>query len=199
LESLALCPFHKPSVFNADDNILKLHVHTSMTVDRKELLELYKMAIETDRYELDLGWKLVQFFTVLNSGLLSLGFTILGSDQISPKYYVTPIFIIVIVISLIARDARRRYHEHSLRASYKKTLIENELGLYDPLKEYTYQKHNMAITTSAKTDPVSEILANPEEYIQKSILKRGTVPFYHAVVFVILMAIGVAGFFISIL
>lgn len=26
------------------------------------LLELYKMAIETDRHELELGWKLVQFF-----------------------------------------------------------------------------------------------------------------------------------------
>ena len=89
------------------------------------------MATETDRYELELGWKLVQFFTALNSGLIGLGFTLLGSDQLLSKLYTIPIFAVGVLVSSIAILSRRIYHEHSLRASYKKTLIESELKLYD--------------------------------------------------------------------
>lgn len=94
-----------------------------------------------------------------------MGFTLLGSNQLSPKYYIAPIFIIGIVISRIAIASRRRYHEHSLRASYKKTLIEKELELYKPLSGYEYTKHNLAVYTSSKKNPEEEILKNPEEYI----------------------------------
>jgi hypothetical protein len=146
-------------------------------ISNDKLFELYKVSIDTDRFELELGWKLVQFFTVLDSGLLSLGFTLLGSNQLSPKYYVAPIFIIGIVISLIAIASRRRYHEHSLRAAYKKTLIEKELNLYKPLDGYDYTNHNLAVSTSSKKDPEKDILKDPENYIKKSILKRCTVPF----------------------
>jgi hypothetical protein len=52
---------------------------------RNELFELYKISIETDRFELELGWKLVQFFTVLDSGLLSLGFIFLLIGQTSSQ------------------------------------------------------------------------------------------------------------------
>ena len=102
-----------------------------MNKDRKELFELYKLAIDLDKYELDLGWKLVQFFTVLNSGLISLGFTLLGSNQQSPKYYISAIFALAIMFSFIAVKARKRYHEHSLRADYKRTLIGDQLDLYE--------------------------------------------------------------------
>ena len=94
-----------------------------MNTDRKELFELYKLAIDLDKYELDLGWKLVQFFTVLNSGLMSLGFTLLGSSQQSPKYYISAIFALAVIFSFIAIKSRERYHVHSLQADYKRTLI----------------------------------------------------------------------------
>jgi hypothetical protein len=155
-----------------------------MTIDRKELFDLYKMAVEMDRFELDLSWKLVQFFTVLSSGLLTLGFTLLGTEQVSPKYFVAPIFIIGAFISIVAINARKRYHEHSLRAAYKKTLIENELGLYEALQGYEYKKHNLAITTSPKKEPIKEILEDPENYISENILKFGKVPWYQKMIFV---------------
>src|SRR5215210_7472808 len=92
------------------------------------LLELYKMALDMDKYELDLGWKLVQFFSALNSGLLAIGFSLFGSNQLTLKYYIIPIFAIGIVTSVIAILSRIRYHKHSLRAEYKRVLIESELG-----------------------------------------------------------------------
>lgn len=124
-----------------------------MDIDRHDLFELYKMATETNRYELELGWKLVQFFTVLNSGLTGLGFTLLDSEQLTSKLYIIPIFVVGILVSSIAILSRRRYHEHSLRASYKKTLIESELKLYDHIERNGYQNHNLAISTSSKKIP----------------------------------------------
>jgi hypothetical protein len=169
-----------------------------MSSDQNKLLELYKLAIETDRFELDLAWKSVQFFTVLNSGLLSLAFTLLGSNQLSPKYYVIPIFAIGIVFSILAIQSRKRYHEHSLRASYKKTLIEDQLDLYKPLQGYEYKQHNLAISTSRKKDPVKEILSNPDSYIKQNVLKPWTVPFYHKVIFVIFIVLYGIGILFSI-
>jgi hypothetical protein len=168
-----------------------------MAFDKHDLFELYKMATETDRYELELGWKLVQFFTVLNSGLMGLGFTLLGSDQLSSKLYIIPIFVVGILVSSIAMHSRRRYHERSLRASYKKTLIESELKLYDNIERHGYKSHNLAVSTSPKRDPETEILHDPETYIKKSTIKRGTVPFYHTVIFGIFIAIYVVGILIS--
>jgi hypothetical protein len=150
--------------------------------EEKKLLELYKLAIDIDKYELDLRWKLVQFFTVLNTGILTLGFTLLGSDQLSQKYYVIPIFIIGIAIAIIAIGAHKNYHKHSLRAEYKRTLIEDRLKLYDTFEKYGYSKHTLAISTSSRNDP-SVILRNPEEWIKNNTLKPGTVPFYHNMVF----------------
>lgn len=157
---------------------------SELPVDKEKLFELYKMALETDRYELELGWKLVQFFTLLNSGLLTLAFTILGSGQLTSKYFVTPIFVLGILCSIIAILARRRYHRHSLQAEYKRTLIENELGLYTPFSREGYAKHTLAISTSSKLDRQREILKDPEKWIKKRTLKVKTVPFYHAMIFV---------------
>jgi hypothetical protein len=165
-------------------------------ISNEKLFDLYKISIDTDRFELELGWKLVQFFTVLNSGLLSLGFTLLGSSQLSPKYYVAPIFIIGIVISWIAVASRRRYHEHSLRASYKKTLIEKELKLYRPLDGYDYNNHNLAVSTSSKKDPEKDILIDPEGYIKKNTLKPWTVPFNQVIIFCIFIALYIVGLII---
>src|SRR5215218_4537750 len=75
-----------------------------MDIDRHDLFELYKVATETDRYELELGWKLVQFFTALNSGLIGLGFTLLGSDQLLSKLYTIPIFSVGTTIVLFTNN-----------------------------------------------------------------------------------------------
>jgi hypothetical protein len=75
--------------------------------------------------QIDMSWSLV------GNWLIGLGFTLLGSDQLLSKLYTIPIFAVGVLVSSIAILSRRRYHEHSLRASYKKTLIESELKLYD--------------------------------------------------------------------
>lgn len=166
---------------------------------RDELFELYKIAVETDRFELDLGWKLVQFFTILNSGLFTAGITLLGSNQIPVKWIISLIFIIGIILSVISILARRSYHKHSLTASYKKILIEQKLGLYNTIKVSgsNYAKHNFAISTSANFLPDPDIFKNPEQYIKKRIFKRGTVPYYHKFIFEMFVVLNIIGILLS--
>lgn len=146
-----------------------------------------------------IGWKLVQFFTVLNSGLLTIGFTLLGSNQITTKPAVASIFIIGILLSIISILARKSYHRHSLMASYKKTLIEKQLGLYNPVtvEGSDFKKHNYAISTSANFVPKSELFKNPEQYIKNNIFKKGTVPFYHVCISIGFIALDLIGIAIS--
>jgi hypothetical protein len=151
------------------------------------------MALDIDKYELDLGWKLVQFFTALNSGLLSIGFGLLGSDQLTIKYYIIPIFFIGIVTSIVAIKSRGRYHKHSLRAEYKRILIESELGLYGPLEKEGYREHTLAIATTSNKNKEKEVLANPDEWVEKSSRKWFTVPFYHKVIFMAFLLANIVG------
>lgn len=165
--------------------------------EKKFNLELYKLAIDVDKYELDLRWKLVQFFTVLNTGVLTIGFTLLGSNQLSIKFYVIPIFVIAISIAVIAICAHKNYHKHSLRAEYKRTLIEDKLGLYDLFEKHGFKEHTLAISTSSRNDP-SIILKDPAEWIRMNTFKPWTVPFYHNMIFIFFLIVGIAGIILSV-
>jgi hypothetical protein len=169
--------------------------------NREELFDLYKIAIETDRFELELGWKLVQFFLLLNSGLLTVGFTLLGSNQITieDKWLISLIFLTGIVMSIVSIKARKNYHQRSLVASCKKALIERILKLDKPIKidGYDHDKNNLAISTSPKFKSKKEMLEDPVKYVEENTLKRWSVPFYHMLIFVALIVINGIGIVIS--
>ena len=163
-----------------------------------KLFDLYKLAIEMDRFELELGWKLVQFFTILNSALITAGITLLGSNQIINKEPISFIFIVGIAFSIISILSRKNYHKHSLVASCKKTLFERELNLDKPIKgKYKSEKHSFAISTSPSFEPKEDIFNDPIGYVQKNALKRGSLPFYHAMIFVLFIGINLIGIVIS--
>jgi hypothetical protein len=166
-------------------------------LSERTLLELYKIAVDVDKYELDLGWKLVQFFSALNSGLLTIGFSLLGSDQLTANYYIVPIFAIGIVTSIVAILSRISYHEHSLRADYKRILIEHELGLYRRFEKEGYEEHALAIATTSNKNKDREVLKEPDKWLKKRLRKVGTVPFYHNVIFVAFTFANIVGLWYS--
>ena len=65
-----------PSERNSSRNTYLVFLQSEIVnedrISNEKLFDLYKLSIDTDRFELELGWKLVQFFTVLDSGLHSL-------------------------------------------------------------------------------------------------------------------------------
>lgn len=166
------------------------------------MFDLYKLAIETDRFEIEVGWKLVQFFVLINSGLLTIGFTLIGSDQIPPenKWVVSFIFIIGIVVAKISIKSRKNYHERSLVASCKKTLIEEILKLYEPIsvRGNKNKKNNLAISTSPNFELKEEMIIDPVNYVKKNTLKKGSVPYHHMLIFRGFIIVNAIGIFIAV-
>jgi hypothetical protein len=154
-------------------------------VDPTDLIELYKMATEEYRFEVNLSWDAVRFFTTLNVGILGFGSSLLGLQQLTSKIFVIPIFIIGIVISIMAIQTRKRYREYYLRSLYVKTLIEDQLQLHEPFESHGFAEHRLAISPTEKVDNPMESLKDPESWVKKYMLPLKTVTSYQILVFII--------------
>ena len=170
-----------------------------MTVTREELFDLYKMVMEEYRFEVNLSWRAVQFYTILNSGIIGAGTTLLGLEQLSPKILIIPIFLIGMSFSFLGILTRLRYREYYFRVLYTKTLIEDQLKLWEALEGYKYPDHHLAISPTEKIDDVKDSINNPDDWMKKHKLKVGTAAFYQTLIFclfAVLNAMGIAVTFI---
>ena len=78
-----------------------------MNIDQDRLMELYKMAMDEYRFDVNLSWDAVQFFTVLNVCLLGFVSSLLGLQQLHSKICDTYIYNgIVISIMAILYDSK---------------------------------------------------------------------------------------------
>ena len=84
-------------------------------------------------------------------------------------------------------------------ASYKKTLIEKTVGLYESItiEGFGFREHNYAISTSSNFIPKSGLFEDPKQYIEDNILKKGTIPFYHVCIFIGFIALDLIGIVFS--
>ncbi|MGN6630007.1 MAG: RipA family octameric membrane protein [Candidatus Nitrosocosmicus sp.] len=151
----------------------------------KDLLDLYKMAIDEYRFEVNLSWDSVRFFTTLHTGILAFGSSLLGLHQSSFKWALILVFVVGIILAYVAYTTRSKYREYYLRALYTKTLIEDQLKLREPLKDYQYPNHFLAVSPTEKIDNPKESLKNPEEWIKKNMKKSKTVTAYQQFVFIL--------------
>jgi hypothetical protein len=149
----------------------------------KDLFELYKIAMDEYRYEVNLGWEAVKFFTTLHVGIISFGITILGLTDITLKLIVIPIFIIGIFLSNLGYNTRIRYRQYYLRSLYDKTLIEDQLKLRQPLRGYSFENHILAISPTETIDNPEESLIDPNKWIDKYMKPKGTVTYNHLIIF----------------
>lgn len=156
-------------------------------MDKDQLLELYKSVIEEYRFEVNLSWESVKFYTTLNIGILGFGVSILGLQLLSPKWIVIPIFIIGILLSYLAIRTRQQYRKYYLNTILIKKKIENQLNLMD-----------LAISPTEEIDEPCRGLHDKEEWIKNHMRPKGTVTFYHYSVFWGFIGAYVLGIIISI-
>src|SRR5580658_2300907 len=102
---------------------------------RAELLDLYKIALEEYRFEVKLNMERMIHYVVFNTALLSAatGLLKLAGDPIL-DIFVALLFLIGVFTAWLGRRAVKRGHEYYRRTIYKKTLIEDLLGLHQPSK-----------------------------------------------------------------
>jgi uncharacterized membrane protein YciS (DUF1049 family) len=96
---------------------------------RDELLELYKLALEDYRFQVQLNWGRSQYFLVLNIGIIGIATGIVQSaeDAISPLVAVLYLAgFAFCVFSIAALQVQRKYY---IAARDQKKRFENELQL----------------------------------------------------------------------
>jgi hypothetical protein len=115
---------------------------------RRELWQLYEIAIEEYRFQVRLNWDRTKFFFTLNSALVAAAAALikLGESEIS-YFYVALLFGTGALTSWMGKKAVQRGHEYYRNTRWKKTVIEDQLGLHKPLDGY--QEHTtLAIGTT---------------------------------------------------
>lgn len=96
---------------------------------REELLELYKLALEDYRFQVQLNWGRSQYFLVLNIGIIGIatGIVQIGRGEIS--ILVAGMYLagfLFCIFSVAALQAQRKYY---ISARDQKKRFEDELNL----------------------------------------------------------------------
>ena len=129
--------------------------------ERKELLDLYRIAIDEYRFEVKLNTDRMIHYIVFNTALLSAGTGLakIAADPILDAV-VAVVFLVGIFTTWLGRRAIAKGHEYCQRTRYKKTLIEDLLGLHQPVKDYPGA--TLAISTTHGQERVHQMLYRAE-------------------------------------
>ena len=147
--------------------------------DAQTLLELYKIAVEEYRFEVRLGWDRMKYFLVFNSAVVSLGTGLLKINTPGPidvDVLVGLVFVVGFFTSIIGIYAVRKGHHYYRRTIFKKTLIEDLMGLWDPIEGYPSGEVNLAVATTKGQGDRDEILRQPDQWLNRR-LRTGNVVF----------------------
>lgn len=174
--------------------------------ERDRLFNLYKIALEEYRFEVTLNNDRMFKHLAFNAAALSVGTGLLKNTGTVTNVFVCFLFAAGVMTSLLGIRAIKKGHQYYRRAIYKKTLIETQLGLLDPIDssepaigrlavDTNYSGATLAIATTVGQSEVSEILQQPEAWINRP-LRRGTIVQASVAVLWLLLAANViaAGF-----
>ena len=163
----------------------KLHLDT-------DLLQLYKIAIDEYRFVVQMGWNRQQYYLVFNSALTGLASTLLGQRDTMKALFAMMVFGLGAFACFLGRAAITKAHEYYRNTAYKKTLIEDLLGLAHKLPEYKYSGANLTIATTAGMHSTSQILNDTLTWLQRP-ERRGNIVWYLRGFLLVLFLIDCAG------
>ena len=148
---------------------------------RAELFDLYKLAIDEYRFEVRLNWDRSMYYITFNTGIVAVGAGLLKlGDNGIVNLFVAGIFILGCCSSVMGILAIRKGHQYYRRSVYKKTLIEDVLGLAAPISQYSSTDANLSIGTTSGQARRTAILFQTEQFLSDGLLRRGRIVFYVA-------------------
>jgi hypothetical protein len=98
-------------------------------VERQEQFELYKLAIDEYRFQVELNWKRSQYYFVLNAAIIALGANFLRGDMKEDWNVAAWVFgsgLLIVGLSLLAMVTQHQYYR---AARDGKTMLETQLNL----------------------------------------------------------------------
>jgi hypothetical protein len=93
------------------------------------MLKVYGATLDEYRFNVQLAWDRTKFFIVVNSGLIGAGVGLFKIGDAATEIFLIPFFLLSMVIAVFGLQTvaiGKNYYRESI---FKKTLIENELGL----------------------------------------------------------------------
>lgn len=163
---------------------------------RDELFDLYKIAIDEYRFEVDLNWQRTKYFCVLNAAIIAIatGLIKIGEPENNISIFISMIFFVGIITSRLGIVSIRQGEIYYHRTIHKKTLIERELGLFDIKSSHEKTPIDLTISTTPGMDKRDDILEQPAEYLKRGHFKRiGTIKYNISLVLYSLLIINVFG------
>ncbi len=155
--------------------------------------ELYKFALDEYRFNVSLGWDRAKYYVLFNSAIVSVGTGLLTIQQPEGiRLLVALLFVSGCVTCWIGASAVKTAHSYYRASIYKKTLIEQELGLGEALEGYSYIGANLSVATTKSQTERHEILHNTEEWMNRG-LRRGTVVYRVRAMLSLLLAVDIGG------
>ena len=139
-------------------------------IDREELREIYKIAIDEYRFEVTLNWQRTQHYLTLNLALVAAAVGLLRVGGTDYPLLVALLFVVGAFFAKLARKAIKTGHTYYRRAAYKKTLIEHLLGRLHPIPGYTHPGANLAIATTVGMvgmTAANALLDDPDMWINR--------------------------------
>ena len=136
--------------------------------DRDELYDLYRLAIEEYHFDVRLSWDRSRIFVGLNAVLVTAASAVMRFID-GPALLLVPIPIIGVVVCALGIRTARNGHSYYRRAIYKKTLIEDRLGLTNPLPAYEFSGATLSTTSTPNRADYQGILDNSEDWLGRRI------------------------------
>ena len=147
---------------------------TSSKIPRSELFDLYRIAIDEYRFEVKLNNDRKIHYLVFNAAIFSAGtglWKIGGARAIDA--FVAVVFLVGVFAAYLGVTAVKRGHEYYRRTVYKKALIEELLGLHQPMRDHP--SATLAITTTRGHAEVVQMLNDPEAWLGTTAPHQGTI------------------------
>lgn len=109
----------------------------------------------------------MQYYLVFNGAITGLAASLLNPPGTSRQIFSALIFLIGIPACLIGRLAIAKTHEYYRYTIYRKTLIEEQLGLLRNLEQHRHPAANLSVATTAGMRDTHEILQNTDAWLAR--------------------------------
>ncbi len=136
--------------------------------------DLYKVAVDEYRFNVQLGWDRAKFLVGLHTALFGAVVALLRTEAGHPVPIAT-LSLIGCAAALVGVNIIDRSHRYYRRAVYKKTLLEDRLGLTRKVPGYDYAEATLAIGTTKSQAQVQQILNDTAEWLSRKIRIRKVV------------------------
>lgn len=145
-----------------------------LAADPASLLDLYKIAVDEYRFNVKLGWDRTKFFLGLHTALGGAAVALAragGNDPVA----LALLSVVGVSAAFVAFRNITRSHYCYRRAVFKKTLIEDRLGLTRPLAKYDSDAATLAIGTTQTQADVEPILRSTDAGLHRKTRFRSVV------------------------